>query len=125
MVMHWLIQEWIAQWLGLRDRLRTEPRQHDAWWLSIRERILRFMVSRYLDDPVNPTDASRSTDPEMHARAMSGEITPPPIAQEHRRDFCRAVASNAYGPRKCAEMEEKLRSVRRVNEGKRGRWRWF
>ena len=22
MVMRWLIQEWIAQWLGLRDRLR-------------------------------------------------------------------------------------------------------
>ncbi len=115
MVMRWLIQEWIAQWLGLRDRLRNEPSRQDAWWFSIRERILRFMVSRYLDEPA---------DPEGHARMMSGQ-TPPPIPSEQRRTFCRAAASNAYGPRKCAEMEEKLRSVRRVNEQKRARWRWL
>lgn len=115
MVMRWLIQEWIAQWLGLRDRLRDEPRGHDAWWLSIRERILRFMVSRYLDEPA---------DPEEHARAMSGQ-TPPPIPAEQRRTFCRAAASNAYGPRTCVELEGKLRSLRRVNENKRPRWRWL
>lgn len=115
MVMRWLIQEWIAQWLGLRDRLRSEPRQQDAWWLSIRERILRFMVSRYLDDP---------QDPDEHVQAMSGQ-TPPPFPTEYRRTFCRAAASDAYGPRKCVEMEEKLRSVRRVNEFKRARWRWL
>ncbi len=119
MLTRWLIQEWIAQWLGLRDRLRDTPREADGWWLSIRERILRFMVSRYLDDPVNPTD------PEAHAGAMSGQTTPPPIPEEHRREFCRAAASSAYGPRRCAEMEEKLRSVSRLNESKRARWRFL
>jgi hypothetical protein len=115
MVMRWLIQEWIAQWLGLRDRLRDSKHESDGWWLSIRERILRFMVSRYIDDPA---------DVESHARAMTGEhpgVTP----AEQRRTFCRVAASNAYGPRKCVELEAKLRSVRRVNESKQPRWRWL
>ncbi len=118
MVMHWIIQEWIAQWLGVRDRLRT-PRdradQADGWWLGIRERILRFLVSRYVDEAEGDDDRER---PPFH------ESSPPPIPLERRRVYCR-VTPEDHPPRTCADMQGKLRRVSRINANKRWRWRLF
>ena len=119
MLTRWLIQEWIAQWLGLRDRLREPTHDGDAWWLSIRERILRYMVSRYLDDPQNPDG---HTLPHSHRES---DQMPPPLPLEHRRTFCRVKTPEHHPPRTCADLKVKLRSVSRINVEKRPRWRWL
>ena len=109
MVMRWLIQEWIAQLLGLRVRLRRGP-EPDSWWLQIRERIVGFLVSRYADRP--------ETEREGAQDAPAG----PP--DEERPSFC-LVTPGDHPPRKCADMTRRLRSVSRINQAKRPRWRWF
>ena len=119
MVMRWLIQEWIAQWLGLRDRLRSVPADQDTWWLGIRERILRFMVSRYIDEHPEGAENNDAARAELHALDH-----PPPIPAEHRRTYCRVIAEH-HPPRTCADMQGKLKSVSRINEHKRTRWRWL
>ena len=119
MVMRWLIQEWIAQWLGLRDRLSAAPGDQDAWWLGIRERILRFMVSRYID--AETEHAANSDAPRAEPHAIDH---PPSIPAEQRRTYCRVIAEHCP-PRTCAAMQGKLKSVRRINETKLARWRWL
>ena len=128
MVVRCLIQEWIAQWLGLRDRLRAAPVDQDTWWLGIRERILRFMVSRYIDEHpedlghAENTEAARA---ELHALDRPPHPPlPPPIPLEARRTYCRVTAEH-HPPRTCVDMQGKLRSVSRINEDKRPRWRWL
>jgi hypothetical protein len=110
MVMHWISQEWIAQWLGVRDRLRRQDPEADAWWLGIRERILRFLVSRYVDSPEEQAEVK----PLPRVRA--------PLPMEQRRTYCR-VRPEEHPPRRCADMTGKLRSVSRINASKRRRWR--
>jgi hypothetical protein len=117
MVMRWLIQEWIAQWLGLRERLRDGTAGPDSWWMGIRERILRFMVSRYIDEGPNPGEEAREMMP------MTGE-DPRAVPMEQRRTFCR-VKPEDHPPRKCADLQGKLRSVSAINQHKRARWRWW
>ena len=111
MVLPWLIQEWIARWLGLRDRLRDRA-DPDTWWLGIRERILRFLVSRYVEE-------------ERRVEAdITDPLKPPPLPLEYRRTCCRAEPED-HPPRRCADMADKLHSVSRINETKHPRWRWL
>ncbi len=119
MVMRWLIQEWIAQWLGLRDRLRAAPADHETWWLGIRERILRFMVSRYIDDQPEGNARADAAREELHAIGH-----PPSMPAEARPTYCRVIPEY-HPPRTCADMQWKLKSVSRINENKRARWRWL
>jgi len=107
MVMRWLIQEWIAQLLGLMRRpdRTTGP---DSWWLGIRGRILRFLVTRYADEPA----------PEGH------EAAAPPAEMRERETYC-IVEPEHHPARARSDLATKLRSVGRINRSKGPRWRWL
>ena len=111
MALPWLIlHEWIAQWLGLRDRLKSGDAGPDGWWLGIRERILRFLLARYIED-------GATAPPPLPTK-------PPPLPLEARRTFCR-VQAEEHPPRKCDDLAGRLRSLHSANADKRARWRWL
>lgn len=111
MALPWLIlHEWISQWLRLRDRLESTDAGPDRWWLGIRERILRFLLARYI--------------PEDGADKPADPTRPPPIPPEARRTFCRVKAED-HPPRKCEDMAAILQSLHAANADKRERWRWW
>jgi hypothetical protein len=112
MALPWLIlQEWISQWLGMRDRLSRGEAGPDSWWLNIRERILRFLLSRYIEN-----DEATSPPPLP--------MRPPPLPMEARRTYCRVKAED-HPPRTCSDMAGRLRSVHAINKHKRARWRFL
>ena len=117
MVMQWLMQHWMAQLLGVRARLGSpDLGASDRWWLSVRERILAFLVSRYaLSPPEQESEAAPLAMPSTTGRSVGAEWT-----GEKDGD-----PSGAYPPRRAKELTERLTSVRRVNVAKRARWRWL
>ena len=121
MVMHWIIHEWIARLMLLRERLREHMGaggaaggggEADAWFLILRARILAFLVQRYRDLPMESEE--RGQESPRQGEAGTGSMP----------TFCAVLPEDAP-PRKRDDLGRLLRSIRARNEASRPRWRWF
>lgn len=119
MVMHWIIHEWIARLMLLRERLREHfaagsvaggERESDAWYLIIRARILAFLVQRYRELPMETEVRGQSATESERVGEMP--------------TFCAVLPEDAP-PRKREDLGRLLRSIRARNEASRPRWRWW
>lgn len=109
MALMWLIHEWLLRLTTIRTRLREDARDSQAWMLRIHARILRFLVNRY--------DAGPGARPEQDRECL-------PLETTQHRTFC-IVTPEDHPPRRRSDLGHLLRSVHRINQAKRPRWRWW
>lgn len=115
MVKSWLIAEWVRRLAAVRREASSrELDSHDAWLLSIRERILRFLVSRYRH-PVLGADEDPYAGVERHSYAEYIKPAGEDLVPEDRP------------PRGRDELRPLVADVARANarQRARGRWRWL
>lgn len=109
MMLRLLIQEWIAQLLYARERLRSSGPEPDAWHLHIRARILRFLVGRYRYVEEAPVRSA----PSVGARMAKYRVPLPELIPEDRP------------PRQRSDLRPLLADIRRMNTRPPRRWRWW
>jgi hypothetical protein len=104
-----LIVEWTLRRARLRGRA-ADPLQAHAWLLSIRIRILSFLLARY-----GPGAASERLIPGP--RAYLRQVSPV--------TFCIVEAPAESPPRPRRLLAPKLREIARCNAASRRRWRFW